>query len=434
MTSRRILERVGIFDERFPLYFEDSDLCRRIGKAGLRLYYYPDAEAVHYYNQSAKSSTESVRKFAISQRLYMEKYYHPYLLKIISWLESLPADGVKSPPHALEFSSTIRTSGMDYLLFSIFPTMIPCVAHKVAGERFTLNRSFVADLPEGRYYALLLRPDGIVAEEFAIEKKQEDSFSGDMERKPLTIRLYKPGDEIGIVKLFKEIFGREMTIEEWRWKYTGQGNKKVYSSIAVNETNEVIAHYGGVPHRMIYHGKEIYGLSIGDVMVHPTFRGLKLFKKAAAMVPDEAAIDGFILGYGFPNERALQLPEKLGLYEKIEDVFEANKEVRFHKNMNRLLYKFFPISYDDRRINKLWESVKDTFGLSVVRDREYLQWRYEKHPFFSYELWGLRKRWSRRLQGLAVLRNEEEKMLIIDFVVNDNLFSTLFQKIENNFS
>jgi len=146
-----------------------------------------------------------------------------------------------------------------------------------------------------------------------------------MERKPLTIRLYKAGDEMGIVKLFKEIFNREMTLEEWRWKYTGQGNKKVYSSIAINENNEIVAHYGGVPHRMIYHGKEVYGLSIGDVMVHPAFRGLKLFKKAAAMVPDEAAIDGFILGYGFPNERALQLPEKLGLYEKIEDVFEANK-------------------------------------------------------------------------------------------------------------
>lgn len=252
-----------------------------------------------------------------------------------------------------------------------------------------------------------------------------------MSEQKLTIRLYKPGDEQGIVNLFKEIFKREMTLEEWRWKYTGRGNKKVYSSVAVNETNDVIAHYGGIPHRMIYHGKEIYGLAIGDVMVHPQYRDFKLFRELAALVPEEAAIDGFILGYGFPQERLLRLSEKLGLYEKIEDVFEANKEVRFHKNMNRLLYKFFPMSYDDRRINKLWESVKDTFGLSVVRDREYLQWRYQKHPFFSYELWGLRKRWSRRLQGLAVLRKEEEKMLIIDFVVSDNLFSTLFQKIEN---
>ncbi|MDH5202642.1 MAG: GNAT family N-acetyltransferase [Nitrospirota bacterium] len=252
-----------------------------------------------------------------------------------------------------------------------------------------------------------------------------------MSEKKLTIRLYKPGDEQGIINLFKEIFKREMTLEEWQWKYTGRGNKKVYSSVTVNENNQIVAHYGGIPHRMMYQGREVYGLAIGDVMVQPHYREFKLFRELAALVPDEAAIDGFILGYGFPQERLLRLSEKLGLYEKIEDVFEANKEVQFHKNMNRLLYKFFPMTYDDKRIDILWESVKKDFGLSVVRDREYLKWRYEKHPLFSYELWGLRKRWGRRLQGLAVLRKEEDKMLIIDFVVSDNLFSILFQKIEN---
>lgn len=29
-------------------------------------------------------------------------------------------------------------------------------------------------------------------------------------------RLYQPGDEYGIVKLFRDIFGREMTLDEWR--------------------------------------------------------------------------------------------------------------------------------------------------------------------------------------------------------------------------
>jgi GNAT superfamily N-acetyltransferase len=252
-----------------------------------------------------------------------------------------------------------------------------------------------------------------------------------MPEQKLTIRLYQDGDEQGIVKLFKEIFNREMTIEEWRWKYTGQGNKKVYSSVAVNETNEVIAHYGGIPHRMIYHGKEIHGLSIGDVIVHPAFRGLKLFKKAAEMVPDEAVRDGFILGYGFPNERALLLPEKLGLYEKVEYVFEAQKDVTFHNNLNRFSFKFFPLRFVDGRIDILWETAKKELKLSVVRDREYLSWRYQRHPFSSYELWGLRKRWGKRLEGIAVLRREDERMLIIDFLCPLSIIFTLSQKIEN---
>ncbi|GAB4419291.1 MAG: hypothetical protein OHK0032_15190 [Thermodesulfovibrionales bacterium] len=252
-----------------------------------------------------------------------------------------------------------------------------------------------------------------------------------MSEASLTIRIYEKGDEHGIVKLFKEVFGREMTLEEWRWKYTGRGNKKVYSSVAVNESGEVVAHYGGMPHRMVYQGREVYGLAIGDVMVHPKFRGFKLFKKAAAMVPDEAVKDGIILGYGFPNERAMALPEKLGLYEKVEDVFEASKEAKFFNNLNRFIYKFFPLSYDDSRIDALWESVKREVKLGVVRDREYLAWRYERHPLYRYELWGLKKRWGNRLAGLAVLKRDGERMLIIDFVCSINMLNILFKKIGN---
>jgi hypothetical protein len=249
----------------------------------------------------------------------------------------------------------------------------------------------------------------------------------------MDIRLYKEGDEIGIMKLFHEVFGREMTLEEWRWKYTGRRNEKVYSAVAVHERDGIVAHYGGMPHRMIYQGREVYGLAIGDVMVHARHRGFKLFKDVASLVPDEAVRDGIILGYGFPNERALRLPEKLGLYEKIEDVCESNKGTRFWNNASRYVYKLSPLNYDDRRIDDLWEEVKSSKVLSVVRDADYLRWRYQRHPLFSYELWGLRKRWSSRLRGLAVLRREHEKerVLIVDFVSPATEMAALFQKIEN---
>ncbi len=252
-----------------------------------------------------------------------------------------------------------------------------------------------------------------------------------MTEKGVDLRLYRPGDETGIVKLFREIFGREMTLEEWRWKYTGRVKKKVYSSVGVSESGEIVAHYGGMPQRMIYHGREVYGLSIGDIMVHMKFRGFKLFKKAAALVPGEAVRDGIILGYGFPAKRALALAEKLGLYEKVEDVYEGTKEPGFNNNINRFIYRFFPLNFEDTRIDSLWESVKKEMTLAVVRDGDYLRWRYQKHPFFHYELWGLKKRLGSRLQGLAVLRREEERMLVTDFLCRAKMLGALFEKIEN---
>ncbi|RMG00549.1 MAG: GNAT family N-acetyltransferase [Nitrospirae bacterium] len=245
------------------------------------------------------------------------------------------------------------------------------------------------------------------------------------------VRMYQPGDEEGIIRLFNSIFPREMTLEEWRWKYLGRGNTKVYSSVVVDQEQGIVAHYGGVPHRMTYLGKEVYGLAIGDVMVHPRFRHFKTFKKMAELVPDEAARDGFILGYGFPSERALKLPEKLGLYEKVEDIVEANKDIASKNNLSRFFYKFFPLDYNDERIEKLWDECKMEIGLGVIRDRAYFKWRYRDHPFMKYELWGLRHRIRSSLVGLAVLKKEPERILLMDFLVRKIHLNSLISKIEN---
>lgn len=265
---------------------------------------------------------------------------------------------------------------------------------------------------------------------FSVPAEQHDQ-SSTAGSSAVVSRLYRPGDEDGIMQLFKTVFGRDMTAIEWHWKYSGGASKKVYSSIAVMDNGEVVAHYGGVPHRMIHQGREIFGLAIGDVMVHPKLRGLKLFKRTAELVPEEAVRNNIYLGYGFPNERALRLPEKLGLYEKIEDVYESVKEVRFQRTAARYSLKFFPLSFDDSRIDDLWNDVKASLRLAVVRDRAYLTWRYQRHPLHSYELWGLQKRWGGGLLGFAVLRRDGERMLLVDFVCPLERLKDLLLKVEN---
>lgn len=45
---RSALDKIGLFDERFFLGFEDTDLCRRAGKAGYEVWYYPASVVIHY--------------------------------------------------------------------------------------------------------------------------------------------------------------------------------------------------------------------------------------------------------------------------------------------------------------------------------------------------------------------------------------------------
>lgn len=43
IVRKRALEKVGLFDERFFMYFEDVDLCRRMWKYGWKVFYIPQA-------------------------------------------------------------------------------------------------------------------------------------------------------------------------------------------------------------------------------------------------------------------------------------------------------------------------------------------------------------------------------------------------------
>lgn len=53
LVRREVFQQIGLFDERYFLYFEDTDLCRRTKNAGRSIVYYPKAVATHYFHQSS---------------------------------------------------------------------------------------------------------------------------------------------------------------------------------------------------------------------------------------------------------------------------------------------------------------------------------------------------------------------------------------------
>jgi GT2 family glycosyltransferase len=47
LLKREHVDRYGLFDDRFPLYDEDLDFCRRLKTAGLSALYVPEVELIH---------------------------------------------------------------------------------------------------------------------------------------------------------------------------------------------------------------------------------------------------------------------------------------------------------------------------------------------------------------------------------------------------
>ena len=85
-------DAVNRFDERFRLYFEETDFLRRIAQHRKRIVYVPSAKARHLYNQSAAQvASEAAAKYAESELRYLEKWSGPFMARLLKKLEQLPS-------------------------------------------------------------------------------------------------------------------------------------------------------------------------------------------------------------------------------------------------------------------------------------------------------------------------------------------------------
>ncbi len=76
VVDRAFFESVGLFDERYPLYYEDSDLSVTVRKAGRTVTQVPDAHLVHFVNRSGMSDLDTMwQRHYTSKALYYRKWY-----------------------------------------------------------------------------------------------------------------------------------------------------------------------------------------------------------------------------------------------------------------------------------------------------------------------------------------------------------------------
>jgi GT2 family glycosyltransferase len=61
LVRREVIERVGLFDTRFFLYYEEVDHCHRVHQAGWSVIYYPYTQVVHIGGESAVSYVSLIR-------------------------------------------------------------------------------------------------------------------------------------------------------------------------------------------------------------------------------------------------------------------------------------------------------------------------------------------------------------------------------------
>ena len=81
LIRRSVLDKIGLLDEQFFMYWEDTDLCMRIVKKGYKNYYLGDVKIIHYKGESNKRHTLSFTiGFNKSMLSFVKKHFSKHLL------------------------------------------------------------------------------------------------------------------------------------------------------------------------------------------------------------------------------------------------------------------------------------------------------------------------------------------------------------------
>lgn len=115
MLRRDVFQRVGGFSSDYFMYGEDVDLCRKVWKAGWRIYYLPTASIIHYGGQSTKRKPESSFSTLVMQEsmdIYMRKFHgraYAFLYRLTRILSSVIRLGLLVLLRVVPASETTRS-------------------------------------------------------------------------------------------------------------------------------------------------------------------------------------------------------------------------------------------------------------------------------------------------------------------------------------
>lgn len=87
--KKEVFEKIGLFDEKYFLYYEDSDFCFRAQKAGFKLLYVPSAVVYHDNAKSTGLGSPLQDYFMTRNRLLFASKFLPFRTRFALFREAL---------------------------------------------------------------------------------------------------------------------------------------------------------------------------------------------------------------------------------------------------------------------------------------------------------------------------------------------------------
>lgn len=115
MVRREAIKNVGLLDEKFFMYFEDTDWCYRLKEAGWTNYYYPKTTILHYKRASSRNKPMRITyEFHRAMALFYNKHYRS---KYPIWVTGLMYMGIGA-----KFIISITLNAVSKLIKKLIPS------------------------------------------------------------------------------------------------------------------------------------------------------------------------------------------------------------------------------------------------------------------------------------------------------------------------
>lgn len=217
------------------------------------------------------------------------------------------------------------------------------------------------------------------------------------------LRSARPGeDDEALRALFGAAFGTTRSSAFLDWKY--RQNPAGPAEITLAWVDGVPASMACLlPVRMRVGGEQVLGTQSVDIATRPEYRGRGLYAAAARSLWSRVAGEGVALTFGFTNRFSTRLTlDALGRREvgplplrmrPLRPLAAVASLSRGGKGPALALPAAPPQAEEiervvqlDARFDELWERIAPRVDIACVRDAAYLEWRYARHPEFSYEI------------------------------------------------
>lgn len=229
------------------------------------------------------------------------------------------------------------------------------------------------------------------------------------------VREATSADAPGIRSLFARVFGREMSPEEWAWKF--ERNPDGWFGVVAVVAGEIVGNYSGWGARLLLEGEPELCYSVGDVATDPSVRGIGgrrgIYRSMTGAFYEAVGARGVPFCFGFPNPRALEISHRLVGSRTLFPIREV------HVACDALaLPSAGAVAGDSvaEGFDGLWAKASGFLTHAPVRDRARVNWRFHARPTRWYRMvW---REIAGQVVSWAALSVAGETALVADFLAS----------------